>query len=48
MLINIEMCLNSLDLKIYKSNLSKEGHTKIAGARCLRFTNNQTKEEHHG
>lgn len=48
MLINIEMCLNSDDLKIFKIHLNQEKHTKQTGANCLCFTNNQTKEEHHG
>ncbi len=48
MLINIEMCLNSQDLKIYKSNLSKKEHTKKSGGELPPFPNNQTKEEHHG
>lgn len=46
MLTNIELCLNSSDLKVYKSNLNEE-HTK-RGRTVSVFTNNQTKEEHHG
>jgi hypothetical protein len=47
MLINIELCLNSSDLKIYNSNLNNELMTK-RGLSAPFFTNNQTKEEHHG
>jgi|ETNmetMinimDraft_14_1059893.scaffolds.fasta_scaffold01190_3 hypothetical protein len=46
MLTNIELCLNSSDLKVYKSNLNEE-HTN-RGRTVSVFTNNQTKEEHHG
>lgn|GEM_PF-5055098 len=36
MLTNIELCLNSVDLKINNSNLNKE-HVPKSGAECPRF-----------
>ncbi len=48
MLTNIELCLNSVDLKIIKSNLYREIMYLIQGQSVPVFSSNQTKEEHHG
>lgn len=46
-LTNIELCLNSDDLKTFNSNLKRE-HMPKRGHSASVFINKQTKEEHHG